>query len=338
MSEEERDQSFNVPEPPTGMGSGFLTEYWQQEDPLPRIRGFRNVWYFIQQGFKTVAALPMSSGITIMTIATSLFLLAGFLLAVQNVGRLVVSAGSTFYVTVYVKEQAPQNEVNDFIRELEGNPRVRSVEYISKDQALEAFRKDLGARSAFLEGIEKDNPLPASIDVVLQPDDLGINAVSSMLERLRANTTVVDEVVYGNEWVERMQGVLRIFRLFGAVSMVIMLVVVISLIANTIKLVIYARRDEIGIMQLVGASEWFVKTPFIVGGLIQGGVGSVLGIIFLRMSFALLTSQIQNMTLFGSLFPQLTFLHWATISAIVLFGLLIGALGSFFSLGRFMNV
>ena len=332
------EQKFNVPEPPPGIGSGFLTEYWQQEEPLPRIHGVEIFWYFLQQGFQTIIALPMSNIVTIMTIAISLFLFAGFLLAVQNVGRMMVTAGSTFYVTVYLKDGVPNKDLAEFIRELESNTRIRSVEYISKDRALETFRRDLGPKNAFLEGIEHDNPLPASVDVVLQPDDLGIDAVSTMIDRLRTNTAVVDDVVYGNEWVERMQGVLKIFRAFGAISMVVMMVIVISLIANTIKLVFYARRDEIGIMQLVGAAEWFVKTPFVIGGLLQGLVGSLTGLVALRLSYDLLNAELQSITLFGSVLPQISFLNFSSILVIIFFGLLIGALGSFFSLGRFMNV
>lgn len=332
------EHSFTVPEPPTGIGSGFLTEYWKSEEPLPRIHGAEVFLYFLQRGVQTIRALPMSNAITIMTIAVSLFLLAGFLLFVQNVGRLVVSAGSTFYVTVYVKEGAPEKDVSELVRALESNPRARSVEFVSKQQALETFRRDLGPRSAFLEGIDTDNPLPASIDIVLRPDDLGIDAVTSMIEQLRTNTRVVEEVVYGNEWVEKMQGVLRVFRFLGSVGLLVIMIIVVSLIANTIKLVFYARRDEIGIMQLVGASEWFVKTPFIIGGLIQGLVGSVLGIVLLRAAFALMNSQLQRLTLFGAVLPELSFLGPMSIVAVMTLGLLIGAVGSFFSLGRFMNV
>ena len=332
------DSKFKVPEPPTGMGSGFLTEYWQLEDPLPRIKGVEVWWYFIVRGFKTITALPMSNVITIITIAISSFLLAGFLLAIQNVGRVIMSAGSTFYVTVYVKEGAPQKDLADLTRELENNPKIRSINYISKEQALENFKKDLGPRSAFLEGVEKDNPLPASIDVVLQRDDLGIDSTSVLLEQLRKNTKVVDEVVYGNEWVERMQGVLKVFRFFGGFSIAMMIVIVVSLIANTIKLVFYSRRDEIGIMQLVGASEWFVKTPFVIGGLLQGLAGSMCGLLLLWLSFYALNAQLQSLTIFGAVVPDLHFLQAPIVAGVIILGLLVGALGSFFSLGRFMNV
>lgn len=332
------DQKFIVPEPPTGMGSGFLTEYWRQSDALPRISGWEVGWYFLQRGFQTVIALPMSAGITVMTIAVSLFLLSSFLLGVQNVGRLVVSAGSTFYVTAYIKDNVSEKDLADFTKVLENNKRVRSVEYVSKADALENFRHELGARSAFLEGLEGDNPLPASVDIVLQPDEVGADFVNTIIDELRGNDRVVEEVVFGNEWVEKVQGILRVFRLIGGVSLLIILLIVIFLIANTIKLVFYARRDEIGIMQLVGASEWFVKTPFIIGGLLQGLVGSLFAILMLRVSFGLLRAQLASISVFGVVIPEFSFLSSFTVVALLLLGLIIGAVGSFFSLGRFMNV
>ena len=332
------DNKFNVPEPPTGIGSVFLTEYWNQEKPLPKLRGPEVGFYFLQRGFQTVTALPMSSVITIMTIAVSLLLLAGSMLALQNVGRLIVSAGSTFYVTAYVRDNVSEKDLADFTREWEGNPRVRSVSYTSKEQALTNFRRDLGDRSAFLDGLGNENPLPASVDIILRPDDLGIDGVNTLLDQLRRETKVVQEVVYGNEWVEKMQGILHVFRLLAGVTLIVILVIVISLIANTIKLVFYARRDEIAIMQLVGASQWFVKTPFIIGGLLQGFVGSVLGLLLLRIGFSLMTAQFGQLSVFGMIVPEFAFLSGAAMTAIVFAGLLIGALGSFFSLGRFMNV
>ncbi len=331
------DQKFSVPEPPPGIGSGFLTEYWTQEEPLPRMKGWEVIWYFIQRGIQTVLALPMSNTITIMTIAISLFILAGFLLGVQNIGRFMSSAGGTFYVTAYLRDGVTEKDLAEFTRELEGNSRVRAVEYVSKDKALELFRRDLGARSDFVDGLEKDNPLPASVDIVLHPDELGIDSVNSMIEQLRRNRAV-EEVVFGNEWVEKIQGILQVFRFIGAIGLIVVMVIVISLIANTIKLVFYARRDEIGIMQLVGASEWFVKTPFIIGGLLQGLVGSVLGILFLRVGFSMLGYQLQNVSVLGIVVPELAFLSWATIFAVVLLGLLIGGLGSLFSVGKFMKI
>ena len=147
-----------------------------------------------------------------------------------------------------------------------------------------------------------------------------------------------DEVVFGSDWVERAQSVLTAFRIIALVSVVCALAVIIFLIGNTIKLVIYARRDELSIMQLVGASDTFVKVPFVIAGLLQGVVGSVLGLVLLQGMFGLIDSSLQGAELFGATIPEFSFLHLGSVIGIVLLGVAVGALGSFFALGRFMKL
>src|SRR5262249_38478803 len=156
---------------------------------------------YLQRGFFTVLALPMSSLITVLSIAISLFLLAGFLLILQNVDHFLSEAGTTLNLTAYLKDGSTQDKIADLIRELEGNSRVRAVHYVSKEEALSVFKKDLGERSNVLQGLDEKNPLPASIDVVLRQEDLGIDNLERLVSQLRANP-LIDEVVYGSEWVQ----------------------------------------------------------------------------------------------------------------------------------------
>ena len=325
-----------VPEPPTGLGDGFLTEYWRSQEPLPTLEGPHLWWYYVQRGFQTMLALPMSNAIAVMTIAISLFMLGGFLLLLQNVDRVISRAGSSLYVTAYVREGTPEPQVAELLRELEGNSRVRSVQLVTKQQALESFRKQLGPSSDVLEGLAGENPLPASLDLVLYPDELGTGSIEAVVSGLRKKP-IIDDVAFGSEWVDRAQNILKVFRLFGVVGLLIALAVIVFLIANTIKLVIYARRDEIGIMQLVGASDGFVKIPFVISGLVQGGIGAVIGVILLWGGFFLLDLQVRNSQLFGVTLPELSFLGIGATIIVLLLGLIVGALGSFFALGRFMK-
>lgn len=337
MDDTDDPHKINVHEPTPGIGSGFLGEYWQSQRSLPKIQG-PEVWlYYFQQGVRTISALPGSSMISVLTIAVSLFLLAGFLLILQNVGGLLTEAGSTLFVTAYVTEDAAPSDVSAFVRKLESSERVRSVSFVSKERALEIFREDLGARSGFLEGLDEKNPLPASVDIVLRPGDDSGSSIEALLEGLRAHS-VVDELVYGSEWVERMQRVVRVFRGFGLVSLLVALGIIMFLISNTIKLVIYARRDEIGIMQLVGASDSFVRIPFVIGGLLQGLVGSLFGLLLLRLAFWLLNMEVRDSTVFGVALPDMVFLSFWSIFALIFLGLCVGAFGSFFALRKFMNV
>jgi cell division transport system permease protein len=331
------DARLDVHEPSPGIGSGFLREYWQSQRALPRIQGPEVGLYYLQQGVRTVSALPGSSLISVLTIAVSLFLLAGFLLILQNVGTLLTEAGSTLFVTAYLVEEAEPEEVARFVRKLESSERVQKVEFVSKQRALELFREDLGSRSGFLEGLEENNPLPASVDITFRPDATAGSSIESMLEGLRAHA-VVEELVYGSEWVTRMQSIVKVFRLFGIGSLIVALAIIMFLISNTIKLVIYARRDEIGIMQLVGASDSFVRIPFVLGGLLQGLVGSLCGLLLLKVGFLILNYEVRSSTIFGVALPDLVFLNVWAILAIIAIGLIVGAIGSLFALRKFMNV
>ena len=336
-SPENQQSLINVHEPPVGIGSGFLTDYWQSREALPRIRGLEVVWYYLARGVQTLIALPMNSAITVLTIAVSLFLLAGFLLMLQNVGGVLADVGNALHLTVYFKEEADDKDVSNFIRRLEGNNQVRSVVYVGKDEALKIFREDLGEKAGILEGLEKDNPLPASVDVVLRPNTLGASGVEDVVKKLRS-VKVVDDVVFGGEWVDRMKAVLQVFNAFGMVSILVAMCVIVFLISNTIKLVIYSRRDEISIMQLVGASDNFVRIPFVLGGLFQGFVGSMIGLSLLKGCFLLLDYQIKNSKFFGIALPEIVFLNIPAAVGVVLFGVVVGAVGSFFALRKFMNV
>lgn len=328
---------ISFPESPTHIERGVLTAIWQSQENLPLMSTLDFLVYYLQNGARTLTTLPMSNAITVFTIAASLFLYGGSLLLFRNVEMMLAESGGALELTVYVKDKTAENTIQTVVQKLRSNPSIRQVSYLSKTQALEIFRKNLGSQGSFLNGLEEDNPLPASIDVILQPDELGVQSSSKIVQSLRSEP-IVDEIVYGSEWMERFRDVLKVFRVFGIVILFVILAIVVFLIANTIKLVIYARRDEIAIMQLVGASRSFVRTPFLLGGFIQGLIGSVLGVGLLRISFLFFTAQLKVSPLLGISLPRLIFFGPLGIVTLVLLGAGLGAMGSFFAIGRFMKV
>ncbi len=334
MSEEKK---FHVPEVRTEYGRGFLTEYWKDEKPLPIMTGGALPLYYLQQGVKTLFALPMSNTITVITIAISLFLFSGFLLFLKNTDRIISNIGSSLEVTVFLKSGAPQDAVEGFVSELGHWSSVRSVKYVSKEEALQSLRGQVGRDSSFLAVLEKENALPASVDLMLHPDEVGINQVETVVEKLREES-IVDEVVYGSEWVGKVQGFLKVFRFFGIVILMTILATVIFLIANTIKLVIYSRRDEIEIMQLVGSTHTFIRVPFLIGGVIQGAVGSVAAVLLLSCAYFFVNYELQRSMVLGVSLSQISFLSAASIAFIVFIGVVIGAVGSLFALRQFLDV
>ena len=333
----ESGREFNVPEPQAAINRGFLTDYWRYDKPLPELKGWQAIGHSLHRGVQAILVLPLNSVISVVTIALSLFLLGGFLLLLINVGELIGRVGNTLSLSLYLKEGALQSSIEEFIREVRADSRVRSVNFVSKEDALRQFRADLGSRSGFLAGLAEDNPLPASLDIMLHPDQLASGDVDAFVNKLRSHD-LVDEIVYGSEWVERMQAVLRMFRYVGLITFCIALSVVISLMASTIKLAVYSRREEIAIMKLVGASDRFIKIPFTVCGIIQGLIGSLVGLVLLKIAFIFLNYQLGRSMVFGLSLPSLAFLDLASIAVVVAVGVIVGALASLFALGRFMNV
>lgn len=330
------EQKLELPETSPEIGHGFLAGFWQLDRPLTQIRGLPLKLSYLWRGVQTAWAIPLSNSITIMTIAVSLFLLAGALVFLQNVDSLVSNLGGTEYITAYLKNPFAEEELGKLKGELEANSAVRSVDYISKERALELFSQELGSQSSFLKGFTGENPLPASLEVLAASDDLKVGINEKISTRLR-ESPIVEEVVVGSDWASRVRDTLRTVRTFAYLALCVVLALSIFLIANTIKLVIFSRRDEIEIMQLVGASDSFIKIPFVIGGVLQGFLGAVLGLMLIKLAFVLFNQELHFASVLGSAIPPLSFIGFWGLLGIILLGMLVGALGSFFALGRFMN-
>lgn len=321
---------------------GFLSEYWSSKKSLPKLSKVGRIKYYIKSGVSTALSVPASTAITVLTMAVALFLLAGFILIIQNVSGVLETASRSLYASAYINDSASDEQLASLILSLKRNSRVEDVNFITKEKALEQFKIDLGARSGFVEGLESVNPLPRSLDLVFKAEGFSISSdgneeVQELVRNLRKNE-LVEEVVFGSQWVDRLQNILGAFRFFGLIGVFLVLGIVIFLISNTIKLVIYSRRDEISIMQLVGASDSFIRIPFVVGGMLQGLIGSIIGVAFLGISFAALNFELRDSEILGIAISGFSFLPIWLILGIILLGVAVGVFGSLMSLGKFLNV
>ena len=330
-------QNLGVNEPPTGIGSGVLGAIWVEKKKLPTIAGAERTLYYLTRGVRTLLAIPANNIVSVISIGISLFLFAGFLLLLQNIDRVVSGAGNSVVVSVYFRQGSSADSIEDFLYKLRNNAAVRNFDYISKEEGLELLREEMGSQSGFLSGLQEDNPLPHSVDINVYPDELGTDRVARFLDSLRVDP-IVEELIDGSEWIQRARGMLRVFRLIALVALFVSLAVVTLLISNTIRLVMYSRREEIEIMKLVGASDSFIVIPFVIGGLLQGLLGSILGLFLLRFGYVLLNNQLRGSQVFGVTFAKLSFLSLPSLIGIVVLGIVVGAIGSFISLRKFIKV
>jgi len=332
---DEEFKTIKIVEQPVELAEGFLTRYWNSDESLPKLGKVESVVYFFQQAFRNMKALPMSNAIAVITVALSVFLLGGFILLLQNFGGLIRESGNSSTVMVYLQDEIPQKKLSEFVREMENSSLVESVDYISPKDALELFRKDLGSESDFLDGLDGNNPLPGSVELKLKSNR---NSEEDLQRLGLSKRSYVTDVITGSEWVEHTRGVLNVMRFLGVAISLILLFVMVFLISNTIRLVIFYRQREIEIMRLVGATREFVQVPYIAGGALQGFVGSMMGLMLLSGIYLVLNSEFSQIRELMAVLPELKYLNRFVIIFLVLGGTVVGGVGSFFATRKLVDV
>jgi len=219
------------------------------------------------------------------TIGVALFVLGGFLIVTSNLEQLAAEWGQTAEMSVYLSDGIEDTDRATLEKMLEGAPPVTTFEYVSKDDALARFQStfaDLAGAVDTLEG----NPLPASYEVRLAAGAGGPGDLDALVEGLRT-APGVDDVRYDRQWLDRLLMAVTLLRAVGLGLGAILTVGASLTIANVVRLALFARRDEIEIMRLVGAPHAYVRGPFIAEGALQGGVGAIVALSGLAAVFLL---------------------------------------------------
>lgn len=283
--------------------------------------------------FDELRQQPLASLLTIAVIGIALALPAALSLLVQN-GRSV--AGSMEEVrdfSVYMQPGQTVEAAEDLAGRLRLKAVVREVRLITAEQALEEFREASGLDNA-LEALET-NPLPHTL--VVRPDiEVAPEALESIAEELRSNPAV-DQVRIDTDWVRRLNAILELLNRSVWIAAILLITAVIIIVGNTIRLDIQNRRDEIEVYKLLGASNGFVRRPFLYTGICYGLTGGVFGLILLVISALVLAEPIERLTgLYGSQFV-LRGLNIATIGAVLGGGLLAGWGGAWSAVSRHIS-
>ena len=229
--------------------------------------------YFFRRALRNMRQSPVLSLASVGTIAVALALLAFFAIAVLNVQQLTASWGETLAIVAYLDEVPEEGVVKDWIRDIEQYPEVEKVLFVSRDMAFERFRKRLGDDAGLVEGLGSD-VLPASLEISLTDESRNELAMTSVVERLRVDHRFTD-LQYGQGWLEKLEAFLLLLKMSGATLGGFLVFAALVIVANTIKLTLYARQDELEAMAMVGATALFIKLPFLVEGAIQGVLGGL---------------------------------------------------------------
>jgi cell division transport system permease protein len=211
-------------------------------------------------------------------------------------------------------------------------PEVHSVSYISPEQALEEFSAMLGDNKVLVSGLET-NPLPASLRITLREENRNLEGVKAVLPMI-GDDPLVQEIQYGKEWLGRLDRILNLLRLGSIVLGLVLSLAAVFIISNTIKITVMARKDELEIMRMVGATEGFIRLPFLVEGIIQGFAGAAISLGLLGAVHTFLATRTDQPLLRILHIESLQFLPPAAMAAIITGGMLLGGLGSLASVGR----
>ena len=292
----------------------------------------RTTEYFIREVCISIKRNSWMSFASISTVAVSLFVLGMFLIIVLNMNRMASMLESQVQINVYLDDKLKGAEIDNLEDDLKKMQGIESVQYVSREDAIVRLRERLGDQKYLLDALGDKNPLPNAFEVTVKQPTM-VETAAKAIEKFGG----VESVKYGQDVVEHLFDMTRLVRIFGFTLMLLLAGATLFIISNTIRLTVFARRKEIAIMKYVGATDWFIRWPFLLEGVVLGFFGGVLASIALRSIYGLITAKVYSTLAFLPLIPQYPFVNFISL-VMVLSGMGIGALGSTISLKRFLKV
>lgn len=292
--------------------------------------------YYFSRAWSNIRQNVFVNVVTVGTIALALLIVSLFLLVFVNMESAAENWSERVQVTVYFDHDLSAQEQAGFRSKITALAGVSRINYVSRDEALKRFKDRLRGQETLLEGVRPE-VMPTSLEITLKRssrDTLSVETFVTALKRIPG----ISEVQYGEEWVRRFNLFLNFMRLLGALLGGFLVVAVIFIVSNTIKLTIYARRDELEVMSLVGATRFFIKAPFLVEGVIQGAAGAVLALTLLFGLYELFMYNADSFLTFNPATSGLSFLPPEYLGALLLSGVVLGFVGSLTSLKRFITI
>ena len=290
----------------------------------------RALAYFFEEALTSLWRSRLINALSIGTIAVSLFVLGAFLTVASNLSGVVERWAQKVQVTFYLSDQAPPDARDRLVAQLAADPAVQSTTYVSREQALGRFRALFHDLRTLPDDLGS-NPFPASIEVTLRPGRQATDDVRRLAAAYE-QAPGVEEAEYDLLWIQRLSTAVRLVRGVGVFLGGILVLAGVFTISNVIRLTVYSRQDELDIMRLVGATRAYVKGPFVVEGMLQGGLGGLVAVGLLWVAFRVFAKDALAATdLMGQ---AALFLPAELCAVLVLGGMAVGVVGSIVSLGR----
>ena len=243
----------------------------------------RAIQYAIEEAVLSLRRGRQAGALSTATIALALFVLGAFLVVTANLERLATEWGSVAEMSVYLKDDLTQDQRRAIEGALALGDVIAAREYVSKTDALARFRQTFSDLTSTVETLG-ENPLPASYELRLRSGATVADSVDRLANRLR-DTAGVADVRYDRQWLSRLLSIVTIVRRVGLGLGALLTLAAALTVANVVRLALYARRDELEIMQLVGAPTAYIRGPFVMEGVLQGGFGALIALVGLTLAF-----------------------------------------------------
>ena len=290
-------------------------------------------WRLTRRAVVNLWRAPLPSAVAVLTMALALFLGAGFLVALGSARSLLRSWGAEANLTLYLSPQTTDLDAQALVGTLRAQHPELEILLVDRKTALERLREDMRELPGALDGV---SPAVLPLTIELTPKAPMKSAELRKLAGELAKAQGVADVEYGREWLDKLEELGRGLRAAGASATALILGAAILVVANTIRLAVYARRDEIEIMKLVGATDGYVRLPFLLEGVLQGVAGALLALLglFSVQRFLLPRAQAAFAFASGASFGPVLPSHFVLLVA---FGGVVGLLGSWLAVARFLR-
>lgn len=288
--------------------------------------------YFIKEVYTSFKRNIWMTLASIFTVVLSLFILGFFSIVILNLNKMADTLESQVQINVYLKDDLSQEEIDETKETLNKIEGLQDIKFTTREEAMENFKERLGDQQFLLDALDDTNPLP---------DSFSLTVTSPQQVKTIADTAAaldsVESASYSQDIINHLFNLTHLIRLIGVALIILLTGAAIFIISNTIRLTVFARRKEIAIMKYVGATDWFIRWPFLLEGICLGFIGGGLATIFLYIVYNQVTQEIYEAMAFFPLIPQHPFIDYISL-AILVAGIIIGALGSTISLKRFLKV
>ena len=282
------------------------------------------VGYAFEEAWASLKRSGRSALMSIGTIAIAFTTLGGFLLLSVNLQGMLDRWLQAAEMSIYMQDTATDDERAAIEQLVRARPEVAGVEYVSRDRALERFRADFPELRDVTDGVG-DNPFPSALEVRLRGTSDG-DAAAERLSKEVAGKAGVADVRYDRRWLSRLIGIVRTARLVGALVAAILMLGAAFTVGAVVRLSLYARRDELEIMQLVGAPFSYIRGPSVAEGFLLGGIGSVVAVAAIAFAYSTVLQWVgPNLSALTGV-TELRFLGWAQLAIMLFGGVGVGAL------------